>query len=170
MLVRLLTASDAPSFQSLRLAGLMEPPESFASSYDEEVHRSAEAIERQLATSNDRGVFGCFEGPRLVGIAGLGRENLLKLSHKAFLWGVYVAPDMRGRGVRRKLVSELLIFARCAPGVTQVNLTANANNTAAINLYTSLGFRKFGVEVNSMLAGGYFHDEVHMSLRLGDGG
>ncbi|XUW93120.1 GNAT family N-acetyltransferase [Burkholderia sp. M6-3] len=167
MRVRLLCTEDASSFHSLRLCGLSEAPTSFASSYEEEADRSAEVIEAQLATRNDRGIFGAFEGSRLIGIAGLGRENRRKLNHKAFLWGVYVAPDMRGLGVSRKLVTEVLTFARSIPDITQVNLTVNANNPAAIRLYTSLGFEQFGREHNSLMVDGHMYDEVHMSLHFG---
>ncbi|WOD14999.1 GNAT family N-acetyltransferase [Paraburkholderia kirstenboschensis] len=167
MLVRLLCKQDAPSFHSLRLCGLREAPTSFASSYEEEVDRSADVIESQLATRNDRGVFGAFEGSRLIGIAGLGRENRRKLNHKAFLWGVYVAPDMRGSGVSKTLVAEVLAFARSIPEITQVNLTVNANNPAAIHVYTSLGFEQFGRERNSLMVDGHTYDEVHMSLHFG---
>ncbi|WP_027801658.1 GNAT family N-acetyltransferase [Paraburkholderia dilworthii] len=166
MLIRPLSASDAPSFQSLRLAGLRDSPESFASSYEEEVDRSLDRVVNQLAMRSDHGVFGAFEGARLIAIAGLGRESPQKLKHKAFIWGVYVAPDMRGRGVSRVLLTEVLAFARAASDIAQVNLTVNANNAVAIGLYTSLGFEQFGIERNSMIVGGRYHDEIHLSIRL----
>ncbi|WP_250536146.1 GNAT family N-acetyltransferase [Caballeronia sp. AZ10_KS36] len=166
MLVRPLTPSDASSFVSLRLAGLKECPASFASSYEEEAGRSLHDVERQLAAVRGQGVFGSFNGTRLVGVAGLGREHPRKLSHKAFVWGVYVAPDMRGRGVSRALIVALIEFARLEPEITQINLTVNANNELATRLYKSLGFEPFGVERNSLLVDGCFHDEVHMSLKI----
>jgi RimJ/RimL family protein N-acetyltransferase len=166
MFVRLLNPNDAPSFQSLRLGALRQAATSFASSYEEEVDRSMDAIENQLTTRDDRAIFGAFDGARMVGVAGLGRENLRKLSHKAFLWGVYVTPDMRGLGISRMLIAEALEFARSVPGVTQVNLTANATSTAAIKIYTSLGFRDFGLEQDSLMIDGDLYDEVHMSLRF----
>jgi len=120
MLIRRVTTSDAPSFRTLRLAGLGESPASFASSYEEEATFDAEHFTRQLGPPEDRGVFGSFDGSRLVGIAGLGRENRRQLSHKAFLWGVYVEPDMRRRGVSKMLISEILRFAQRVPGIIQV--------------------------------------------------
>lgn len=132
MLIRLLNPNDAPLFRSLRLQALAEAPTSFASSYEDEVGRSIDVIQKQLMTRDDRGVFAALDGMRLVGIAGLGRENHRKLSHKAFLWGVYVAPDMRGSGISRRLIAGALDFARSVPGITQVNLTAHATSTAAI--------------------------------------
>ncbi|WP_250482488.1 GNAT family N-acetyltransferase [Caballeronia sp. GACF5] len=166
MLIRLLNPNDAPSFQSLRLRALRDAPTSFSSSYEEEVERSIDAVRNQLATRDDRGIFGALDGERLIGVAGLGRENLQKLSHKAFLWGVYVAPEMRGSGISRRLIASALDFAKSVPGVTQVNLTANANSTAAIRVYASLGFYEFGLERHSLMVGGVVYDEVHMSLRF----
>ncbi|MDR5822114.1 GNAT family N-acetyltransferase [Caballeronia sp. LZ043] len=166
MPVRLLTAADASSFQALRLAGLSECPASFASSHEEEADRSPTQVERMLTTNDDQGVFGCFEGARLIGIAGVKRETLRKLSHKAFVWGVYVAQDMRGKGVSRSLLREAIAFAQRTPGVTQLNLTVNADNAAAIRLYASLGFEQFGLERNAIFAEGCLHDEMLMQLLL----
>ncbi|WP_248323829.1 MULTISPECIES: GNAT family N-acetyltransferase [unclassified Caballeronia] len=166
MHVRQLTPSDASSFVSLRLAGLKECPASFASSYEEEASRSLHEVEKQLAAERGQSVFGSFDGTRLVGVAGLGREHPRKLSHKAFVWGVYVAPDMRGRSISRALIVELIEFARLTPDTTQINLTVNANNEFAIRLYESLGFEPFGLERNSLLVDGCFHDEMHMSLKI----
>ena len=166
MLIRRLTVSDVPSFRALRLAALDESPASFASSYQEEATLDAEHFARQLGPREDRGVFGSFDGSRLVGIAGLGRENLRQLGHKAFLWGVYVEPDMRRRGVSKMLISEILSFAKRVPGIIAVNLTVNAANTAAVSLYASLGFQRFGLEPKSLLISDAFHDEMHMRLQL----
>lgn len=154
MLVRPLLVADAPSFQLLCLAGLKESPASFASSYEEEVDWLADRIEGQLVRSDDHCVFGAFEGARLVAIAGFRRENMRNLSHKAFLWGVYVTPDMRGQGAGRTLVTEVIAFARAAAGITQVNLTVNADNDAAVLLYTSVGFKQFGLETGAMVVDG----------------
>lgn len=153
-----------PSFQSLRLSVPREAATSFASSYEEEVDRSIDAIQNQLTLRDDRGIFGALDGERLVGVAGLGRENLRKLSHKAFLWGVYVARDMRSSGISRMLIAKALDFARSVPGITQVNLTANAKSTTAIKIYASVGFQEFGLERHSLMIGDDVYDEVHMSL------
>jgi hypothetical protein len=66
MLIRLLNPNDAPSFQSLRLRALTDAPTSFSSSYEEEVERSIDAVRNQLATRDDRGIFGALDGERLI--------------------------------------------------------------------------------------------------------
>lgn len=117
----------------------------------------------------DRGVFGAFEGTSLIGLVALGRENMRKLEHKALIWGMYVAPIARGNGVGRALLLEALALARSVPAIRQVNLCVNASNTAAIHLYSSVGFKTFGREPGAMLIDGELHDEIHMCLRFTGG-
>lgn len=169
MQIRRLTPADASQFQALRLAGLKDEPLSFASSYEEEKDLPASAIEDRLAIKSDRGTFGAFESESLVGLVALGREDMKKLSHKAFIWGMYVKPEFRGKGIARALICEALSLARSVPDLTQVNLCANARNLAAIQLYESLGFKAFGHEPGSMLINGELQDEIHMYHRLADG-
>ncbi|MGE8367843.1 GNAT family N-acetyltransferase, partial [Cupriavidus sp.] len=48
----------------------------------------------------------------------------------------------------------------------QLNLCVNAENTAAKQLYESLGFATFGIEPRAMVVDGRFYDEQHMVLKL----
>lgn len=166
MLVRRLTPADASIYQALRLAGLREVPTAFGSSYEEEKSYALSTFSDWLAVKPDRGSFGAFEGDSLIGIAGLGRENMKKLSHKVFVWGMYVAPDKRRNGVGRALLLEAIAFANSISEVWQVNISVNANNKGAFHLYESAGFRQFGREPGAMFINGELHDEIHMSLRL----
>jgi len=169
MRVRRLTPADAEAFQSLRLLALQEAPSAFGSSYEEESAFPRSTIEGRLAEKPDRGPFGAFESGELVGLVALGRESMRKLSHKALIWGLYVAPKARSRGVGRALLREALSLARSVSGVRQVNLSVNAANLDAIRLYESLGFRAFGQEPCALIANGEPHDELHMCLRFQDG-
>jgi RimJ/RimL family protein N-acetyltransferase len=166
MHIRRLTPSDALAFQAFRLSALAEAPSAFGSSYEEEKDFPASIIEGRLAIKPDRGPFGAFENENLIGLVALGRENQTKLSHKALVWGMYVAPNFRGKGVARDLLAEVLALASSVSEVTQVNLAVNANNVTAIRLYETAGFKAFGREPNALCIGGDFHDEIHMFLCL----
>lgn len=165
MTVRTLTARDAVAFQALRLRGLQERPEAFASSFEEEQGTPLAEIERRLQSQVDAAVLGAFDGDVLVGLVGVQREPMRKLAHKAFVWGVYVAPESRGRGVGGQLLARALDHAVQALGVRQVNLGVNTHNTAAIALYRRLGFVEYGLERDFLLVGGELHDEYQMVWR-----
>jgi ribosomal protein S18 acetylase RimI-like enzyme len=166
MFVRLLDAPDAAAFHALRLRGLHECPSAFASSYEEEHETPLSVIAERLVVAPDHAVFGAFDGSELVGVVGLRREEARKLAHKALIWGMYVAPNARRRGVARVLLARALEHA-ASLGVRQVNLGVNATNAAAISLYEALGFSSFGVERGYMLIDGELHDEIHMVCVLG---
>ncbi|MBL8523483.1 MAG: GNAT family N-acetyltransferase [Betaproteobacteria bacterium] len=162
MIVRSLSSDNAAEYQALRLRGLLEWPSAFASSHEEEVDTPITAIAARLQPKDDGAIFGAFMDDRLVGIVGLQRETMQKLAHKAYIWGMYVAPEARKLGVGKALLQHALDHARDAMQVRQVNLGVNASNDAAIALYKSLGFEPFGIERGFMLLDGELHDEIHM--------
>jgi RimJ/RimL family protein N-acetyltransferase len=163
MEIRVLLADDAAAFQELRLLALRECPTAFSSSYEEECDIPLTRVAERLAAAPDRAVFGAFEDGRLVGTVGLVRERHRKLSHKAFVWGVYVAPAFRKRGVASRLLRTALDHAAAMSGLRQVNLGVTASNLASIALYKSLGFEPFAVEKGFLLVDGVLHDEISMS-------
>lgn len=163
MEIRILLAGDAAAFQELRLLALRECPTAFSSSYEEECDIPLTRVGERLAPAPDRAVFGAFDDGRLVGTVGLLRERHRKLSHKAIVWGVYVAPDSRKRGVGRRLLQAALDHAAAMSALRKVILGVNASNSASIALYKSLDFEPYGVEKGFMLVDGVLHDEIHMS-------
>lgn len=162
MNIRPLDPADAAAFQALRLDGLQECPTAFASSFEEESGRELPAVAERLAPQGDRAVLGAFVGGELVGVVGVMREGHRKLAHKAFIWGMYVAPAARKRGIGRELVAKALSFAATGLAVRQVTLGVNAANEAAIALYERMGFKAYGREPCFMLVDGVPQDEVQM--------
>ena len=163
MELRVLEAGDVAAFTALRLGALQECPTAFSSSYEEECDIPLAQRAERMAPDRDHAIFGAFDGQTLVGTVGLHRESHRKLAHKAVIWGVYVVPSFRQRGVGRLLLERALDHATSMPGLLQVTLGVNTENTAAIALYESLGFETFGVERGFMLVDGVLHDELHMA-------
>src|SRR5436853_7029298 len=165
MEIRVLTPRDAVAFQALRLQALSEDPVAFASSYEDERDTPLAIVAERLQPASDRAIVGAFEGERLVGLAAWHREEMRKLRHKGFVWGVFVADSHRGQGLARRLMEAVIALARQAEGIRQLNLTAYAANTRAVALYESLGFVVYGPEPAAICVDGTLHDDVHMSLR-----
>lgn len=162
MTIRKLLANDAAAFQELRLRALLDKPASFTSSHGEEVCLRLEEVASRLAPTADRAVFGAFDGNRLFGIAGFGREPMRKIAHKAYIWGMYVEPSARRKGWGRRLLDAATEFASQVPGVTQVVISVYSGNETARSLYVSAGFVPYGIEPAAMRVDGLVFDEEHM--------
>jgi ribosomal protein S18 acetylase RimI-like enzyme len=169
MELRTIDSTDVAAFKALRLTALRECPTAFSSSYEEECDIPLAEAAQRLVPDRNRAIFGAFEGDHLVATVGLQRERMRKLAHKAVIWGVYVAPPFRRRGVGRMLLERALAHARSMPALLQVTLGVNTLNTAAIRLYESLGFERFGLERGFLRVAGVLYDEVHMVLTLTSG-
>jgi ribosomal protein S18 acetylase RimI-like enzyme/predicted enzyme related to lactoylglutathione lyase len=169
--IRQLGAADAAAFKALRLRGLLECPTAFASSHDEEVHQPVAALAACLEADakGAAGVYGAFAvDGQLMAVAGLARETMIKLSHKAALWGMYVAPEWRRRGVAQALVAHMLARAAAEPGLRQVTLGVHAQNEPALALYRSLGFVEWGTERAAAYVDDEPQDETWMVCRLAE--
>jgi ribosomal protein S18 acetylase RimI-like enzyme len=161
MLLRKLTENDASQFQEFRLRSLQIESLAFASSYAEEVGTSREQIAQRLAAT-DRGVIGAFESEVLCGVIGVGRHGLKSLVHKAYIWGMFVEPNYRGRGVGRSLVEAGQEFIKSMPELKQATLDVLKSNEAAVGLYRACGFTVYGEEERALFLHGEYHDELLM--------
>ncbi|KRB10564.1 GNAT family N-acetyltransferase [Achromobacter mucicolens] len=167
--VRRLTAPDAAALRQLRLNALVETPESFGSSYEEEHTLTLADIRAWISPADDGAMYGVFLGDTLAGIVGVSRQRKLKLRHKAHIWSMYVAPAHRGQGLGRLLMRAAIDHAATMRGVRQVQLSVTANNTAASALYASLGFTVYGHEPEALCVNGQLYDETLMAMPLSDG-
>lgn len=167
MEVRSLEPSEAELLHSFRLRGLEESPEAFGATYEEDLALSAEAVRGILPRPEGDFMLGAFdEEGRLVGVAGFSRGKRVKLRHRGGVWGMYVAPEARGRGVGAALLSALVERAKNMDGLELITLDVVTVNEAARRLYLSQGFRTYALEPKAMKMGGVYYDLEHMMLEL----
>ena len=162
IVIRPLQAADATAYRTLRLAALAAHPTAFAATVEEEDGIPLATVAERLAPREGAVVLGAFDEADLVGICGVYRESWRKLAHKAHVWGVYVAPALRGSGVSRQLLDAAITQASRMSGVRQLTLGVNAQNRAALALYEALGFVRYGLEPGFLLVDGVLYDEIHM--------
>ena len=167
MKIRILNEADAQLYQEVRLSALKINPEAFGSTYEREVKFSLESVAERLESTKDKFVLGAFNNNGcLVGIVTFMRENSLKTSHKGNLFGMYVTPEGRGKGLGKSLMIELIGKAKNCDGLEQINLTVVSENSSAKKLYKSLGFETYGVERNALKFNGQYFDEDLMTKAL----
>ena len=119
-----------------------------------------------LARAPESVVIGAFADRRLVGSAGLYRDRHLKAAHKAHLWGMYVRPGYRRRGLGARLVRAALEHAERLSGVDCVELGVSSAAPEARRLYETLGFRTWGTEPDALRHEGRIATQHHMVVRL----
>lgn len=163
-MIRPLTESDVAAYRALRLRALMEEPEAFGASPEAFAGQPlAEIAKQRLAPSDDAFILGAWT-PDLVGMVGFFRHSGPKARHKGMIWGVYVAPEARGQGIGRALITETLARAAAMPGLELVQLNVVTTNAAARGLYLALGFTTYGIERHAFKLGDRYVDEELMAL------
>jgi RimJ/RimL family protein N-acetyltransferase len=159
--VRRLLPADAALYRDIRLDALQQDPEAFGSTYETE---SVQPLTWFADRLDGAAVFGAFDGPELLGIAGLFIQQGRKHAHKGTLLGMYVRPSARRAGVGRLLVEAVIEHAR--RHVELIQLSVVVGNEQARRLYASLGFVEYGIEKHALKQDGRYWDEVLMAKSL----
>lgn len=161
--LRVLSAQDAAEFQRLRLEALRDSPTAFSSSYEDERDRDLVKVAERISPDGLGLIFGAFDGGRLVGTTGFRRESGRKLEHKSFIWGMYVTPTHRRRGIGRQLIESVLSHAASLSALRRINIGVNASNVPAIALYEATGFKSYAMERAFLIVDGVEQDEILLS-------
>lgn len=154
MKVRPLKPQDWPTFKALRLEALLQHPEAFGSSYDEESKLTEEAFQQGYSTCD---ILGAFVNDELVGCAGFFVYASEKMSHRGCLFSMYTKDTHRNCGTADALIKAIIDHAN--PHVIQLHLTVVTTNHAAIRLYKKNGFTIYGTEPRSLKIDNNFYDE-----------
>jgi len=170
-MIRKLREKDAEAYFKLRREALLDSPLAFASSPEDDRAATVEVAREQLRLDvPDQVIFGAFDDrhdeDRIVGMAGLFRDRHLKAAHKVHVWGMYVVPSHRRRGIAAELLQAALRHARSLPGVAWVHLTASSSASGARRLYQRAGFELWGTEPDALRHDGRSVDDHHLALRV----
>jgi RimJ/RimL family protein N-acetyltransferase len=159
--VRRLTPADADGFLDIRMEALQRAPEAFLITAREEAKRTRDETVEGLGRVV---IFGAFAGDEIVGMAGFRRLAEEKVRHKGVVWGTYVRPGQRGKGIAVALMQAVIAHARSE--VEILGLSVVTTNESARRLYERCGFVAYGTEPRSMKQGDVYYDEINMTLRL----
>lgn len=155
--VRILQETDWRAFKDIRLEALKNDPEAFGDSYEEALERPNSVFQERVKTSV---VIAAFLEGEVVGMLGYYGDRSKKSKHVGNIWGVYVSPKARGKGVSKKLFDK--VFDIMPSEIEQVRLSVGSYNEAARKLYALYGFQECGIEEKVLKIGDEYIDEIPM--------
>lgn len=154
--IRAATGDDLPAVDSLIRSTAPETSPMAPEDYPDDFAAKTRPEDLLVATIDDR----------VVGVVKLARPTSLSTNaHVLMIAGLAVAPEHRGEGVGRSLVSAAVDEAKVR-GARRLTLRVLGSNGQARALYSALGFVVEGVLREEFLVGGRYVDDVLMALPL----
>jgi len=137
--IRRLRAGDGALLREVRLRALADAPHAFGSWHARELEFEPELWEGRAAGGETGAVFVAVEADRCAGMAGAfvpGDDGATVI-----LWGMWVEPAARRRGLGRELAAAVAAWAR-EHGASELRLAVTDSELAhpAAALYRALGF------------------------------
>lgn len=160
-----LTSVDWEKYKNLRLEALLKNPEAFGSSYEEDIKRSDEDWKKKMESTTSH-IFVARDGEEYIGMAAAYQEQGKKISHIAYVWGVYVRESYRGQKISKKLMQAVLDEIQKNSEIRKINLNVNTKQIAALKLYESFGFQIAGTLHKELNVNGEYFDEYLMEKLL----
>jgi ribosomal protein S18 acetylase RimI-like enzyme len=165
-MIRALGVNDLDAYVALRQRALRECPLAFSSSAENDFASSHDTLRAQMTQAPHWMLFGAFTGDVLAGAAGLYRVRHAKAAHRMQLWGMYVAPEQRGRGLGAALLDAAITHARTLGDVAWIDLSVTTAADAARRMYERAGFAAWGTQRDALRYEGHAVDEHHMALAV----
>lgn len=131
--LRVVSPEDWHHLKAVRLRALADSPDAFGSLYADAVALDDDAW--RARASSPGATIVALNGDDAVGMGGLFAPDS---APEVFVWGMWVAPEWRGRGLGRRILHELI--GRAVGLGRPVVLHVTEGNVGARRLYESHGF------------------------------
>ena len=137
-MIERLTAGDGERLRAIRLRALHEAADAFGTTIEEAAVQTPESWERQL---EQLATFVATVDGRDVGLARGARHD--HLGDTGYLLSMWVAPEVRRRGVGSELIGAVVDWAK-SEELSRLILDVAEGNAPAVALYLHKGFTPNG--------------------------
>lgn len=166
MTVKPLIKANAEAYQKCRLDALRIEPEAFGADYNIRKEKPLSHFEQRANYKPNNFIIGAFIEDELIGTVGFYAETIPKLQHRGNIWGVFVYPEHRQKGVAKAMFQATLKAVMQLPEIKQIHLGVADNNTNALRLYESFDFKTYATEPRTLFVNGQYINEHMMVLIL----
>ena len=138
--VKRLRENDWQELRSMRLKALESDPSVFGSHYEKESALTEAEWRSWLQTDNDAATFVLYEDDVPVGMTGIGVDREDPTKKRAVLWGSWLEPRVRGKGLSNIMYAERIAWAKQHPTIETIVVSHRASNTASKRAILKHGF------------------------------
>lgn len=128
--IRQLTEDDWEIVRSIRLKALQNDPGVFSATYEDAIKRT-EADWKAYLTGTNTAVFGIFDDAHPIGMTGISIERDDSTYKNAFLWGSWLKPEYRGKGISKLMYQARLNWARNHATCEKITVSHRESNIAS---------------------------------------
>ena len=163
--IQKLEGSDWETLKTIRLRALQSDPAVFGSNYDKEA-RKTPAEWQEWVSRDDMAVFVLYspDGDP-VGMTGILVDRNDSTGTSANLWGSWIAPEARGKGLSAKLYKARIDWAKRHSTIEKITVSHRATNEFSKRANQKHGFR-FSHSKEKTWPDGTSEDEVFYLLTL----
>ncbi len=162
--IKQLTENDWRTFAEVRLKALETDPEVFGSNYEKE-SQMTEAEWRSRLQAKNNAIFLIFENETPIGMTcvSVDREDATKKT--ALLWGSWLAPHARGKGLSELMYQTRLNWAKQQTMVEKIIVSHRASNLPSKFANQKHGF-VFTHKNKKVWTDGATEDEIFYELKI----
>ena len=165
IIIKQATIKDWRDYKKIRLDALMNNPESFGSSYREELNKDDKKWKERFKDTN-RTVFIAFNHKLPIGVALVSYESAERFKHLAHIYSMYIKKEFRGKGISNLLIKSIMLSLKRRKNIKKIKLNVVKQQVPAINLYKKFGFKIVGELKKEMKIKNRYYDEYLMERLL----
>jgi RimJ/RimL family protein N-acetyltransferase len=161
--IRRAEESDWRDLRFLRLKALRSDASVFGSSHEKESAMS-EADWKSWLQTNDIAIFLLYDDRVPMGLTGIALDRDDPTKKRAVLWGSWLEPYARGKGLSRLMYQRRIEWAQYHPTIEDIIVSHRASNLSSKHANQKHGFRFTHAELTTWPDGAQ-EENVFYSLR-----
>ena len=162
--IKQLTENDWREFSQVRLTALQTDPKVFGSNYEKESQKT-EAEWRSRLQAKDNAIFLLYENETTIGMTCVSIDRDDPTRKTALLWGSWLAPHFRGKGLSELMYQTRIDWAKAQPTVEKIIVSHRASNLASKYANQKHGF-DLTHKTGKVWDDGMTEDEIFYELKI----
>ncbi len=163
-LIKRLNENDWQELRALRLKALQSDPAVFGSNYQKE-STMTESEWKNWLQSEDAAIFILYENTTPLGMTGINVDRDDPTKKTAILWGSWLEPHARGKGLSKIMYRERIAWAKKHPTIERIVVSHRASNLRSKRAAQKHGFL-FTHTVNKVWTDGIHDENMFYELHL----